>query len=72
MMKPIKINSHKINTVFYQNHMLTIEFKTGEKFLYRPVALETFEDFLDAPDKDKFYKTYIQFNDGFKRVRILG
>ncbi len=71
-MKPIKINSDKINTVFYQQHMLTIEFKTGEKFLYRPVAQETFDDFMSADDKDKFYRTYIRFNDGFKRIRILG
>jgi len=47
-MKSIKINSHKFNTIFYQNHMLTIEFKTGGKFLYRSVALETFEDFFEC------------------------
>ena len=70
-MQTIEINSHKISRVFYQHFLLTIELKTGEKFLYRTVAQETFDDFMNADDKDKFYKTHIQFNDGFKRIQLF-
>ena len=71
-MQTIEINSHKISRVFYQHFLLTIELKTGEKFLYRTVAQETFDDFMNTDDKDKFYKTHIQFNDGFKRIQLFG
>ena len=71
-MQIIEINSHKISRVFYQHFLLTIELKTGEKFLYRTVVQETFDDFMNADNKDKFYKTHIQFNDGFKRIQLFG
>jgi len=71
-MQTIEINSHKISRVFYQRFLLTVELKTGEKFLYKTVVQETFNDFMNADDKDKFYKTHIRFNDGFKRIQLFG
>lgn len=71
-MQKIEINSHRIKSVFYQRHLLTVELNTGQKFLYQTVVQETFDDFMNADDKDKFYKTHIQFNDGFKRVQLFG
>ncbi|MGE4314604.1 KTSC domain-containing protein [Acinetobacter sp.] len=70
-MQTIEINSQRIKSVFYQRHLLTVELNTGQKFLYQTVAQETFDDFINANDKDKFYKTHIQFNDGFRRIQLF-
>ena len=56
---------------FYELCLLTVELNTGQKFLYRAVVQETFDDFMSDDDKDKFYKTHIQFNDGFKRIQLF-
>lgn len=70
-MQTIEINSRKISHVLYQHYLLTVVLRTGQKFLHRTVVQETFDDFMNADDKDKFYKTYIQFNDGFKRIQLF-
>lgn len=70
-MQKIEINSYLIKSVFYQQHLLTVELNTGQKFLFRLVAQETFDEFMKADNKDKFYKTHIQFNDGFKRIQLF-
>jgi len=58
--------------VFYQHHLLTVVLQTGERFLYRLLESTTFAKFMDSTDKDKFYKTEIEANKEFKRIRILG
>ncbi|WP_286861833.1 MULTISPECIES: hypothetical protein [Acinetobacter] len=71
-MQMIEINSHRISHVFYQHHLLTVVLQTGERFLYRLLESTTFAKFMDSTDKDKFYKTEIEANKEFKRIRILG
>lgn len=71
-MQKIEINSPKISHVFYQHHLLTVVLQTGERFLYRLLESNTFAKFMDSTDKDKFYKTEIEANKEFKRIRILG
>jgi hypothetical protein len=71
-MQKIEINSPKISHVFYQHHLLTVVLQTGERFLYRLLESTTFAKFMDSTDKDKFYKTEIEANKEFKRIRILG
>ena len=71
-MQKIEINSPKISHVFYQHRLLTVVLQTGERFLYRLLESNTFAKFMDSTDKDKFYKTEIEANKEFKRIRILG
>lgn len=71
-MQKIEINSPKISHVFYQHHLLTVVLQTGERFLYRLLESTTFAKFIEADDRDKFYKTEIEANKEFKRIRILG
>lgn len=70
-MQKIEINSQKISYVLYQNHLLTIVLKTGERFLYRILELSTFTKFIDSDDKDRFYKTEIEANKKFKRIQLF-
>ena len=58
--------------MLYQHHLLTIVLKTGEKFLYCLLESTTFAKFIEADDRDKIYKTEIEANKEFKRIRILG
>ncbi|TCB67421.1 KTSC domain-containing protein [Acinetobacter sp. ANC 4216] len=71
-MQKIEINSRKISHVLYEHHLLTVVLKTGQKFLYQTVVQETFDDFINADDKDKFYKNHLQFNDGLRRIQLFG
>lgn len=70
-MQKIEINSQKISYVLYQNHLLTVVLKTGERFLYRILELSTFTKFIDSDDKDRFYKTEIEANKKFKRIQLF-
>ncbi|OTG78849.1 hypothetical protein B9T23_01915 [Acinetobacter terrae] len=71
-MQTIEINSRKISHVLYQWLLLTVELKTGEKFIYRLLETSTFAEFIDAPDKDKFYRNNIEANKEFKRIQLFG
>ena len=71
-MQAIEINSHKISRVFYQHLLLTVVLKTGEKFIYRLLETNTFKEFADSADKDKFYKSKIKANKQFKRIQLFG
>ena len=71
-MQAIEINSHKISRVFYQWLLLTVEMKTGERFIYRLLEASTFAEFIDSADKDKFYKSIIKANNQFKRIQLFG
>jgi hypothetical protein len=71
-MQTIEINSRKISRVLYQWLLLTVELKTGEKFIYRLIESSTFAAFLDAPDRDKFYRNNIEANKEFKRIQLFG
>jgi len=71
-MQTIEINSRKISRVLYQWLLLTVELKTGEKFIYRLLESSTFSAFIDAPDRDKFYRNNIEANKEFKRIQIFG
>ncbi|TSH74917.1 KTSC domain-containing protein [Acinetobacter sp. RF15A] len=71
-MQTIEINSHKISRVSYQWHLLTVEMKTGERFIYRLLDASTFKEFIDAADKDRFYRGHIEANKKFKRVQLFG
>ncbi|WP_180010474.1 KTSC domain-containing protein [Acinetobacter sp. YH16055] len=71
-MQTIEINSHKISRVSYQWHLLTVEMKTGERFIYRLLEASTFKDFVNSKDRDKFYKTHIEANKKFKRIQLFG
>lgn len=66
------MNSHKISRVLYQWLLLTVELKTGEKFIYRLLEASTFAEFIDSADKDKFYRSHIEANKKFKRIQIFG
>ncbi|MGE8653802.1 MULTISPECIES: KTSC domain-containing protein [unclassified Acinetobacter] len=71
-MQTIEINSHKISRVSYQWHLLTVEMKTGERFIYKLLEASTFQDFVNSKDKDKFYKSHIEANKKFKRIQLFG
>lgn len=71
-MQTIEVNSKKISRVLYQWLLLTVELKTGEKFIYRLLETGTFAAFIDAPDKDKFYRNNIESNKEFKRIQLFG
>ena len=71
-MQTIEINSHRISHVFYQHLLLTVVLKTGEKFIYRLLEANTFNEFTDSVDKDKFYKSQIRANKKFKRIQLFG
>ena len=70
-MQKIEINSQKISYVLYQNHLLTVILKTGERFLYQLLERSTFTEFIDSADKDRFYKTEIEANKKFKRIQLF-
>jgi len=57
--------------VLYQHYLLTVELKTGEKFIYRLLEASTFTEFIDAPDKDKFYRNNIEANKKLKRIQLF-
>lgn len=67
-MQTIEINSHKISRVFYPGFLLTVVLKTGERFIYRLIKASTFAEFIDAPDRDKFYRNNIEANKEFKKI----
>ena len=70
-MQTIEINSRKISHVLYQHFLLTVVLKTGERFLYRLLEASTFTKFIEASDRDKFYKTEIEANKNFKRIQLF-
>lgn len=70
-MQTIEINSHKISYVLYQHHLLTVVLQTGERFLYRLLESSTFAKFIEAADKDKFFKTEIEANKEFKCIQLF-
>lgn len=71
-MQTIEINSHKISHVLYQWLLLTVEMKTGERFIYRLLEASTFKEFIDSEDRDKFYRSHIEMNKKFKRIQLFG
>ena len=70
-MQTIEINSRKISHVLYQHYLLTVVLRTGERFLYRLLESSTFTKFIEAADKDRFYKTEIEANKKFKRIQLF-
>ncbi|WP_333670003.1 KTSC domain-containing protein [Acinetobacter guillouiae] len=70
-MKIIEINSKNIKRVLYQRYSLTVELMNGERFLYQLVSENAFNDFLNAEDKDEFYKTFIKGNSKFPRFQLF-
>ena len=70
-MQKIEVNSRNINYVLYQHFLLTVVLRTGERFIYRLLEAKTFNDFLEAIDKDKFYKSQIEMNKKFKRIQLF-
>ncbi|USE82061.1 hypothetical protein [Acinetobacter tibetensis] len=70
-MQKIEVNSRKISYVLYQHLLLTVVLKTGERFIYRLLEANTFKDFIESIDKDKFYKIQIEMNKKFKRIQLF-
>lgn len=70
-MQRIELNSRNISYVLYQNFLLTVVLRTGERFIYRLLEASTFNDFIKAIDKDKFYKNQIEMNRKFKRIQLF-
>lgn len=70
-MQRIELNSRNISYVLYQNFLLTVVLRTGERFIYRLLEANTFNDFIEAIDKDKFYKNKIEMNKTFKRIQLF-
>ena len=70
-MQKIEVNSRNINYVLYEHFLLTVVLRTGERFIYRLLEAKTFNDFLEAIDKDKFYKSQIEMNKKFKRIQLF-
>lgn len=71
-MQTLEINSRNISYVAYQNCLLTIVLRTGERFIYRLLEASTFKEFIDSADRDKFYKSHIEANKRFKRIQLCG
>lgn len=71
-MQRIEVNSRNINYVLYEHFLLTVVLRTGERFIYRLIEASTFNDFIEAIDKDKFFKSQIEMNKKFKRIQIFG
>ena len=70
-MQRIEVNSRNINYVLYEHFLLTVVLMTGERFIYRLIEASTFNDFIEAIDKDKFYKSQIDMNKKFKRIQLF-
>ena len=70
-MQRIEVNSRNISYVLYQHFLLTVVLRTGERFIYRILEASTFNDFIEAIDKDKFYKSQIEMNKKFKRIQLF-
>ena len=70
-MQRIEVNSRNINYVLYEHFLLTVVLMTGERFIYRLLEASTFNDFIEAIDKDKFYKSQIDMNKKFKRIQLF-
>lgn len=70
-MQKIEVNSRKISYVLYQHLLLTVVLKTGERFIYRLLEANTFKDFIESINKDKFYKIQIEMNKKFKRIQLF-
>lgn len=70
-MQEIEVNSRNISYVLYQHFLLTVVLRTGERFIYRLLEANTFNDFIEAIDKDKFYKSQIEMNKKFKRIQLF-
>ena len=70
-MQRIEVNSRNINYVLYEHFLLTVVLRTGERFIYRLLEARTFNDFIEAIDKDKFYKSQIDMNKKFKRIQLF-
>lgn len=71
-MQRVEVNSRNISHVLYQNFLLTVVLRTGERFIYRLLEASTFKDFVGSEDKDKFYRSHIEANKKFKRIQIFG
>ena len=70
-MQRIEVNSRNINYVLYEHFLLTVVLRTGERFIYRLLEASIFNDFIEAIDKDKFYKSQIDMNKKFKRIQLF-
>ena len=57
-MQTIEVNSRKISHMLYQWLLLTVELKTGEKFIYRLLEASTFAEFINSPDRNKLYSSF--------------
>ena len=70
-MQRIEVNSRNINCELHEHFLLTVVRGTGERFIYRLLEANTFNDFIEAIDKDKFYKSQIDMNKKFKRIQLF-
>jgi hypothetical protein len=70
-MEKIEVNSRNISQVLYQHFLLTVVLRTGERFIYRLLEANTFKEFIDSEDKDKFYRSHIKANKEFKRIQLF-
>jgi hypothetical protein len=70
-MEKIEVNSRNISHVLYQHFLLTVVLRTGERFIYRLLESNTFKEFIDSKDKDKFYRSHIEANKKFKRIQLF-
>ncbi|MDN5511433.1 MAG: hypothetical protein L0G64_03780 [Acinetobacter sp.] len=55
----------------FHAQLKTVVLKTGERFLYRLLESSTFTKFIEAADRDKFYKIEIEANKKFKRIQLF-
>ena len=70
-MQRIEVNSRNISYVLYQHFLLTVVLRTGERFIYRLIEASTFNDFIEATDKDKFFKSQIEMNEKLIRMQLF-
>jgi len=70
-MQTLEINSRNISHVLYQHLLLTVVLRTGERFIYKLIETNTFKDFIDSADRDKFYRSHIEANKKFKRIQLF-
>lgn len=70
-MQKFEVNSRNISHVLYQHFLLTVVLRTGERFIYRLLEANTFKEFVDSKDKDKFYRSYIETNKELKRIQLF-
>ena len=69
----IRTKSTVISSILYEpaRQDLTIEFKSGENYLFTPVSGEFFQKMKESKSKGKFFNSNIRNNEALTKMKIL-